>query len=101
MQTVHYTTYIDAFLRITAIPLSNDICIILDLVDSLVKPILVYTSDFGGCLKLPKNNPIENMQMAMFKQILGVQKQTTNCVVLLEIGRIPLHIWVAKLSVKN
>ena len=80
---------------------NQDISIILDLVDSLVKPILLYASDFWGCLKLPKNNPIENMHMTMCKQILGVQKQTTNCGVLLEIGRIPLHIWAAKFAIKN
>ena len=78
---------------------NQDISIILDLVDSLVKPILLYASDFWGCLKLPKNNPIENMHMTMCKQILGVQKQTTNCGVLLEIGRIPLHIWAAKFAI--
>ena len=39
--------------------------------------------------------------MRICKQILGVQKQTTNVGVLLEIGRIPLGIWAAKFSVKN
>ena len=27
--------------------------------DTIVKPILLYGSDFWGCLPLPKNNPIE------------------------------------------
>ena len=80
---------------------NQDIFIILHLMDSLVKPILLYASDFWGCLKLPENNPIENLHMMMCKQILGVQKQTTNVGVLLEIGRIPLSIWAAKFSVKN
>ena len=80
---------------------NQDICIILNLVDSLIKPILLYASDFWGCLKLPKNNPIENLHMMICKQILGVQKQTTNSGVLLELGRIPLHIYATKFSVKN
>ena len=33
----------------------------------------------------------------MCKQILGVQKQTTK----IELGRIPMHIYTAKLAVKN
>ena len=80
---------------------NQDVSIILKLMDSLVKPIILYASDFWGCLKLPKNNPIENLHMLMCKQILGVQKQTTNVGVLLEIGRIPLSICAAKFSVKN
>ena len=30
----------------------------ISLFDSMIKPILLYASDFWGCLKLPKNNPI-------------------------------------------
>ena len=35
------------------------------------------------------------------KQVLGVQKQTSNIGVLLELGRVPLHIDAIKLSIKN
>ena len=80
---------------------NQDILTILKLIDSLIKPILLYASDFWGCLKLPKNNPVENLHMMICKQILGVQKQTTNIGVLLELGRVPLRIWAAKFSVKN
>ena len=80
---------------------NQDIPVLLNLIDSLVKPILLYASDFWGCLKLPQNNPVENLHMMICKQILGVQKQTTNAGVLLEIGRIPLSLWAAKFSVKN
>ena len=80
---------------------NQNIPILLNLIDSLVKPILLYASDFWGCLKLPRNNPIENLHNMICKQILGVQKQTTNAGVLLEIGRIPLCIWAAKFCVKN
>ena len=71
------------------------------LFDSLVKPILLYGSDFWGCLKLPHNNPIENLHMQFCRQILGVQKNTTNYGVLLEIGRTPLVLEAQRLSLKN
>ena len=71
------------------------------LFDSMVKPILLYASDFWGCLKLPKNNPIENLHMQFCRQILGVQKTTTNVGVLLELGRTPLSLEAQKLSLKN
>ena len=80
---------------------NQDILTTLKLMDSLIKPILLYASDFWGCLKLPKNNPIENLHMMMCKHILGVQKQTSNTGVLLEIGRNPLCICAVKFSVKN
>ena len=71
------------------------------LFDSLVKPILLYGSDFWGCLKAPKNNPIENLHLQFCRQILGVQKYTTNTGVLLELGRTPLILEAQKLSLKN
>ena len=73
----------------------------ISLFESLIKPILLYCSDFWGCLKLPNNNPIETLHMRICKQILGVQKQTTNIGVLLELGRTPLNIACIKIAVKN
>ena len=73
----------------------------LSLIDALIKPILLYCGDFWGCLKLPRNNHIENMHMMICKHLLGVQKQTTNVGVLLELGRIPLHLYASKFAVKN
>ena len=67
----------------------------------MIKPILLYCSDFWDYLKLPKNNPIETLHMRICKQILGVQKQTTNIGVLLELGRTPIIISCIKLAVKN
>ena len=81
---------------------NRDIKTALGLYDSMIKPILTYSSDFWGCLKLPKkDNPIEIMQMKVYKQILGVKKQTTNLGVLLELGRETLDIECIKLGVKN
>jgi hypothetical protein len=73
----------------------------LSLIDALIKPILLYCGDFWGCLKLPRNNHIENMHMMICKRLMGVQKQTTNVGVLLELGRIPLHLYASKFAVKN
>ena len=73
----------------------------LQLFDALIKPILLYMADFWGCLKMPKNNPIEIFHHKFLKQLLGVQIQTTNNGVLLETGRIPLCIYAKKICVKN
>ena len=67
----------------------------------LIKPILLYASDFWGCLKLPTNNPIETLYMRIYKEILGVSKQTTNIGVLLELGKTTLDIDAIKLGIKN
>ena len=80
---------------------NQDILTTLSLVDTLIKPILLYASDFWGALKLPRSNPIENLHMMMCKQVLGVQKQTTNVGVLLELGRIPMHLYASKFAIKN
>ena len=66
------------------------VCMTLTLIDSLIKPILLYASDFWGSLKLLQNNPIENLYMMMLKQLLGVQKQTSNIGILLKLGRTAL-----------
>ena len=67
----------------------------------MIKPILLYNSDFWGCMKMPSNNPIENLHMSMCKQVLGVQKCTTNLGVLLELGRVPLDLFAKKMATKN
>ena len=73
----------------------------LHLFDAMIKPILLYNSDFWGCLKIPKNNPIENVHMRFCKEVLGVQRQTTNIGVLLELGRIPIMLYGIKNCIKN
>ena len=71
------------------------------LFDMLVKPILLYGSDYWGCLKLPHNNPIEILYIKFCKDLLGVQKQTTNAGVLLDLGKWPLSIHARKNCIKN
>ena len=66
--------------------------ITIHLFDTLIKPILLFNSDFWRCLKVPINNPIENTHMRFCKDLLGVQKQSTNIGVLLELGRIPIML---------
>ena len=48
--------------------------ILFDIFDTMIKPILLYSSDFRGCLKLPKENPINILHIMFCKQILGFQK---------------------------
>ena len=50
--------------------------ITIHLFDTLIKPILLFNSDFWGCLKVPINNPVEYTHMRFCKDLLGVQKQT-------------------------
>ena len=78
-----------------------DIGITLHLFNSCIKPILLYSSDFWGCSKLPKANPIETMYMKFCKDLLGVHITTTNTGVLLELGQIPLCIYGRKNCTKN
>ena len=73
----------------------------MSLFDSLIKPILLYSSDFWGCLKMPNNNPIQNMYMKFCKALLGVQKQTANTGVLLELGTVPIMFYGVKNCLKN
>ena len=69
--------------------------------DTCVKPILLYGSDFWGCLPLPRNNPIENIHLMFCKHLLGVQRNTTTDGVLLELGRIPLSLYANTAAIKN
>ena len=63
------------------------------LFDTLVKPIMLYCSDFWAPLQINKRNPaelltkgnlIDLVHMKFLKQLLGVQTQTPNIGVLLE-----------------
>ena len=66
--------------------LNQDIRVTLCLIDFLIKPILLY--------------PLQNIHV-MLKQLLGVQKLTTNIGVLLELGRAQLNLSATKFGVKN
>ena len=52
----------------------------LKLFDTLVRPILLYASDFWGILKLPKNNPIENIQHYVLQtSVRGTKANNKHC----------------------
>ena len=87
--------------RLMGLSFNRNVQTTLYLFDSIIKPILLYASDFWGCLKLPNVNPIDILHHTVCKQVLGVQKQTTNIGVLLELGRIPFHIHAIKAATKN
>ena len=75
--------------------------ITLKIFKSLIVPILLYASDFWGILNPPVNNPIDTVHMSFCKQLLGVQKCTTNIGVLLELGELPLMHYAKKNALKN
>ena len=68
---------------------------------SLIEPILLYASDWWGVMKMPNTNPIETLFLSFCKQLLGVQKQTTNTGVLLELGLVPMLLLAQKKAIKN
>ena len=80
------------------------------LFDMLIKPIILYCSDFWGILRIVKKDPsellrkdsiIELVHMKFLKQLLGVQPQTSRIGVLLETGRVPLMAFALKNCIKN
>ena len=71
----------------------KNIPITLKIFKSLVMSILLYMADYWGCLKMPKNNPIEIMHNKFIKQLLGVQTQTTTIGILLETWEIPISCY--------
>ena len=88
----------------------ENIAMSLYLFDTLIKPIILYCSDFWGFLRILKKSPsellrkdsiIELVQMKFLKQLLGVQTQTSNIGVLLETGRVPLMAFALKNSINN
>ena len=71
------------------------------LYNHMVKPIFLYASNFWGCLKFPKNNPIERLHNMFCKQLLGVQTQTNTMGILLELGMVPMTYHALKAAIKN
>ena len=66
----------------------------------VIKPILLNVRDFRGCLKLPKNNPIERLHNMFCKLLLRVQKQTNIVGILLRLGMVAMTYSI-KVSVKK
>lgn len=68
---------------------------------ALVMPIILYLSDFWGCLKIQEKASPDLVQSKFLKQLLGVQSQTQNIGVLLETGEIPLSIFAKRNCIRN
>ena len=79
----------------------HDISNSIHLYTYVIRPILLYCCDFWGCLKLPKNNPIETFHTMFCKQLLGVRRQTSNDAVLQELGLLPISIHATKIAMRN
>ena len=75
----------------------------LKLFDSLVKPIFLYCGDSWDCFDTvtAQNNPIETLNTSMCKQLLGVEKHTSNVACKLELGRYPIYIDAVKKCIQN
>ena len=72
----------------------------LNLIEALIKPIMLFNGyNFGGVLN--SLNIILLKLCIMCKQRLGVQKQTTNIVTLLELGRMTLQLCAVNVAIKN
>ena len=66
----------------------------LTLIDSLIKPIMLYACEAWGDIKIKKifDSKIEKFHLSMCKQILGVTKRANNIKTLAELGRYPIYI---------
>ena len=67
----------------------HDVKIFLKLLDSQVKPLVLYASEVWGVLRY---DTIERVQLFALKKMLGVTKKTPNCLVYGETGRYPLYV---------
>ena len=74
--------------------LSDSLPLCLTLFDTLIKPILIYASDFWGMFPVASNltSPFEQMHMSFCKRLLKLHKKTTTTAIYFELNRIPLHI---------
>ena len=81
----------------------NNVSLTMKLFDILIKPILLYASDFWGMNKLNtlEKNPCENLNIVMCKQILGLSSNVSNIASLLELGRCPISLDAKKNALNN
>ena len=81
----------------------ENVSLTIRLFDSLIKPILLYASDFGGCFEFVSSdkNPIEKLNTTMCKYILGLKKQVSNVAAKIEMGRYPIFIDAIKNCLNN
>ena len=70
---------------------------ILQLFDTLLKPILTYGSEIWGTANY---DVIEKFHLKFLKQVLGVKASTNTCMIYAETGRHPMSIAVQKSVIK-
>ena len=63
----------------------------LHLFDSLIMPILLYGCEIWGC---ENNSIIERLHLKFCKMLLGINKSSPTCIVLGELGRFPLDVYI-------
>ena len=70
----------------------RNITLTIKLFDTLIKPILMYASDFWGMSKFNtlEKNPCESLHIELCKQLLGVSSNVSHVASLLELGRVPI-----------
>ena len=81
----------------------NSILTTFRLFDSLVKPIILYNSDFWGMCSLSQRlqNSAERLCAKFYKDLLGVSPRTSNTAVHLELMRYPISIDAQKNCLNN
>ena len=76
------------------------------LFDNIIKPILLYTSEIWGKMKNNENirdigkSLIERFHFKICKQIIGVNRKTSNIATIAELGRYPLYIDIQTMIIK-
>ena len=88
---------------------SNDPALILKLFDTLVRPIITYASEIVGQDSLNyfdvetikwENTPFEQLHNKVCKNILGIRRNASGLAAKAELGRYPLLINIAQLTIK-
>ena len=81
----------------------NNVYVTLRLFDALVKPILLYNSDFWGMCSQNQllRNTIEKLCLKFYKNLLGVSPKTANLATHLELMRYPILIDAQKNCLNN
>ena len=75
------------------IAFNKNINLFFKLFDTLIKPILLYGSDFWGMLPINtmEKSPCEKFHLSICKQVLGL-KQSSGLAALWELGRTPISL---------
>ena len=76
------------------------------LFDNIIKPILLYTCEIWGKMKISEiigeigKSLIERFHFKICKQVVGVNRKTSNIATIAELGRYPLYIDIQTMIIK-